>query len=213
LAEETRALGDNQPLDPLTDLKNRLSDATATIEGRIRMIFVALEKMPAEITVDNESQVVDQIAQAKIELGKLEELRKETKRPVDDQVAEIQAHFKRISELLSEPKGAKGGILERMLLRLGAYQKAKADREKAERAAAQRKADAESARLREQAEAEQERASALARSAQTTEEREAAADAAQRAQETRAASDSAVKVAEAAARPVRTGHAVGTRAK
>lgn len=219
---------DNQPPSAVDDLKNRLTDATEVVHASLKAVFVALNKMPEVITVDIESQAVDQLGQAKMALDKLEDIRKKHKKPLDAQVTALQAHFHLIAGLISDEKtpitirnpAGKGiienpaaGIYQRVLARLGIYQKGKADAEKAEREAIQKRAEAEAKQKREEAETAAKEALALSRDAQSTADREAAAGVAVRAQELSAEADQAAKNATAAAKARPVGHAVGTGAK
>lgn len=205
--------GDNQIPSALDDLNNRLADSTAPLLARIKELRVALERIPEVITEDLEAPVTDQIGQAKLALKRLEDLRTTHKKPIDEMAGAVQSHFKDIVALISESKGAKGGVLERALQRLGTYQKVKADRERTEREAIQRRAETEAAKQRETAAAAEQEASERAKTATTTADREAAAEAAVRAQQATKAADAADENATLAARRSPVGHAVGTGAK
>lgn len=148
-------IGGNKPPTPLEEFKTTVKDKLASITSRLLALKVSILNV-GEITDEPKAATaLDFVKQCKIALGDIEDLRKELKKPLDEQVKHLQETVKGTVEPMET-------AMKALVKKIGDFQ-AKIEAEKKAAAEAARKAAEEAAtKAREEAEAKQREAEKLA---------------------------------------------------
>lgn len=208
--------GNKPPLDDPSTLVKRLEADNKALIGEAANLEVERMGLPAEITTDEEAgRYTDHIVKARDVIRAIETMRTTETAPYIEGQRKVNAFAKELSEPISEQVDNKDGKLVR---KIGAYNAAKAERERAERLAREREEREEQERraieeraereAAEKAQREADEAAARIRAAKDAESRKAAEkemrEKEEAAAEARRKADEAAKAAAQAERKADT---------